>query len=304
MATSEDYPVSEQTKRLWRLELEMAEVLFDICKRHDLRVWADAGTLLGAVRHRGFIPWDDDMDFAMFREDYEKLLQIAREEALPKPYKFGVKPAVLRLYYEGTTMFTKESKLPDSNKNVGNGGNVWIDVFCIDYCPKIDKDFSEAWLRIRRKYRFYNNYITMSFATSKGIVGKTWHLFCLLSSKNKINKYVDSFINKYCYKTSDTKVSKLLLYLSMPKFKTVDKLHIFDKHWWDETVFLPFENTMLPCPIGYDEILKELYGDYLTPVKAPTAHGNIIMDLNRPYEEVVEEMLAAIPWYKRFWYKY
>ena len=79
--------VTTETKKLWAVEMDIAQKLLDVCKKHNLPIWAEAGTLLGAVRHKGFIPWDDDMDFCMMRKDYEKLMEIAPHEFL-YPYFF------------------------------------------------------------------------------------------------------------------------------------------------------------------------------------------------------------------------
>ena len=71
------FEITEQQKKVWAIELEMADRLLTVCRENNLKIFADAGTMLGAVRHKGFIPWDDDMDFAMFREDmisYVRLL--------------------------------------------------------------------------------------------------------------------------------------------------------------------------------------------------------------------------------------
>ena len=77
--------VSGMMKRNWAAQLEVLEEIKKVCRKHDIKYFADFGTLLGAVRHKGFIPWDDDMDISMLREDYQRFLAVAQKE-LPKEY--------------------------------------------------------------------------------------------------------------------------------------------------------------------------------------------------------------------------
>lgn len=80
--------VTSDRKRIWNKSLEIWSVFHEICREYDIRYFADYGTLLGAVRHKGFIPWDDDLDFVMFRPEYEKFLRCAAKE-LQEPFFFS-----------------------------------------------------------------------------------------------------------------------------------------------------------------------------------------------------------------------
>ena len=71
------YTVTAQMKRVWAIQMDMAKKLIEVCDRNGLKVWAASGTLLGCVRDRGFIPWDDDIEMVMLRDDYDKLVSIA-----------------------------------------------------------------------------------------------------------------------------------------------------------------------------------------------------------------------------------
>lgn len=290
-------------KRLQMMELEMAKVLLSVCDKYGLKIWADSGTLLGAVRHQGFIPWDDDMDFVMFRHDYDRLKEVVAKEVLPKPFYFEVRRTLIRIKYGGTTMFATNSKFPNE-KGGGNGGDIWVDIICLDKLPSIDAEYRNKWKKMLDLDRVGNNKNTMTFAKSKGVASKFWHLYCLLRNTKKNERIIDDFCKESESLDCDT-ISKPALYLRMSKFRNVDKIHVFNSHWWDETVYLPFDGVEMPCPKDYDAVLKSMYGNnYMTPIQQSSVHGDVIVDLDRPYQEVVKELLSKYAWWKRFWYKY
>ena len=75
-----DYFISAQMKKVWAIQIMMVQKLLEVCNRHNLKIWAEGGTLLGTIREHGYIPWDNDIDLKMFRNDYDKLLSIASQE--------------------------------------------------------------------------------------------------------------------------------------------------------------------------------------------------------------------------------
>ena len=77
---SSNYETPESLKKVWRVEMDLLQKLLDVCRQMGLTCWVDGGTMLGTVRHKGFIPWDDDADIAMTRKDFEVFRKVARTE--------------------------------------------------------------------------------------------------------------------------------------------------------------------------------------------------------------------------------
>ena len=140
-----DNPIVQETnaglKRLQDLELEMMLKIDEICKRHDLTYYLMGGTLIGAVRHQGFIPWDDDIDLGMPRPDYEKFLQVA-------PKELGEEFGILTPYDTEGYPFTfakvinKKMKILYKNNEKLKKWNIWVDIFPLDSMPKNTLSFN------------------------------------------------------------------------------------------------------------------------------------------------------------------
>lgn len=286
----EGHLVTTETKKLWAVEMDLAKKLLEVCKKYNLRIWADGGTLLGAVRHKGFIPWDDDMDFVMFRDDYNKLLEIGPID-FKEPYFFqsiytdNTWGGMAKLRRSDTAMIDSIYKqLKDRNSGI------FVDIIVLDGIPDNKLEFKKEynWISVKRRlltrYGVYKSDYTSLRAALRTMAVKLYFIF---HDYYKVQQKVVNMLSRN--KITNTIYCTLIdLYASsgIPLNKINRREHI----WYNETVELPFCDMMLPAPIGYHKLLTSIYGDYMTPVKGGALHSMLCVDCDRPYKEVLKEL--------------
>lgn len=307
----EDFEHEVYLPQIQSLERKMAKQLLQICDSYGLKIWACYGTLLGCVRHKGFIPWDDDMDFVMLRNDYDRLREIIRTipNLIPSdsPITFDIqREIVIKLRYEGTAMMAPHVRLSDKLNQ-----SCWIDVFCLDEMPQ--KGFSNfEYKKIRSLIKIKENALLMSYATSPGIKHKLLHFVCQIISivYGGENLYrdlrkslqIENYSGLGGAISEKTMIANIMLFAKSPKFDSYAKIKKYEKEWFEETVMLPFDDMELPCPRGYYEFLNTQYGNWQIPIKNASMHTGVYIDMHRSYRDVITERLQLIPKWKRFFY--
>ncbi len=269
------------------VQLTLLKELLRVCQSFNIPAWADAGTLLGAIRHKGFIPWDDDIDMMMMRPDYDRLVEIA-PRAFKPPFFFQTAYTEDVPYPRGHAQLRMDNTtaiLPaDITQDFHQG--IFIDIFPYDAVPD---DPSARDRLIQERNRMFAE--MTEYAYGHASVFSASHNQALRSVRKVIDSigfkgYYASFEELFrAFPISENKTIACLSFTSdLRKFQR-------DKEWYRETLIVPFEDMTIPIPAGYDQILTKLYGDYMTPVKAPTLHGGFaVLDTQKSYRQYLPSL--------------
>ena len=266
--------VENMMKKAWAAQLEVLNEVDKICRQYDIKYFADWGTLLGAIRHKGFVPWDDDMDITMKRQDYIRFCQIVQQQ------QGEIEIINVHTDSDWTDMLSRviNGRIINYNpehmkKYHGFPYIAGIDIFPLDYvAPTKEEDELQC------------NMIS--------IVGSFADVVRRADTSQEEKVQVKKEIENLCgVKFNDTEpLSAQLLKLTerlammyseeeshavalMGDHAGPRPLDVYPKEYYSESIYVPFEYTTIPVPIGYENILKRKYGeDYMIPYLGGTNH--------------------------------
>ena len=277
------YTVSKEMKQVWNIELDMLKKLSDVCKKNNINFFLDGGTLLGAIRHQGFIPWDDDIDVIMLREDYDKLLEIANDN-FKFPYFFQT--AYNDIGYIRGHAQLRNSKtagiLPYEAKNVKFNQGIFIDIFVLDSIDDEPKKFKKRFKEML-KYKKVLRRMVNKYSNNKIklLVKKILSVFYKLIYKDYLKVYKK--LNEVAKKVENSEYVDALMYKDDTK-----EIKYLKRSWFSERIMVNFENLIMTIPKDYDKILTAYYGkNYMIPQNISSEHGKVIFNTKKSYNEVL-----------------
>lgn len=252
-----------------QIQIGILQYIHDICEKHGLQYYMSGGTLLGAIRHKGFIPWDDDIDVMLFREDYDKLVQLVKEDS--HNYWMTIVDHNNDGYFYPFAKIVDDRTVAKMEDNVTDHG-IWVDLFPLDSIPDDDK----LRAKFLKKCQFLRS-IVVSMTTDfsplplfdkKTIVKRFLWLIAKIIGHKNVFYYTKKYISKY--NGIDSK------YVSCTYSPYVTHEYMLRTEV-APAVLLDFEDKKFYSTKAWDHYLKNLYGDYMKmpPVEKQKNHSII-----------------------------
>ena len=272
----------EQQKEQQQKLVDLLRRVCDFFKKNNLRWWMAYGSALGTIRHHGFIPWDDDLDIFMPYEDYVRLLNmkdefLGEDFALDIPFTDNNCCTYAKIYDTNSTVWQVESY----ESIIG----LWIDIFPLFQSNMSLEEYKNAVSRFKK---LSNEYIG-------GVRKPLWKDFVFLLKGGHVKTFMKWIKEMTYYKwklnntINETKTFLNSLNVSDGRFYIFpfsysNVINRYPIEYFLETIEMPFENIMVKMASGYDKILRQQYGDYMTfpPIEERiTHHSYYFIDLNR-----------------------
>ncbi len=254
--------MTDSVKRAQHVMLEILLEFDRLCKKHGLAYWLDHGTLLGAVRHRGFIPWDDDLDVSMPREDYEKFLAIAKEE-LPEGVFLqhkGSDPTVPIHYAKLRDRGSTYIDAWEADRNIHYHQGIFIDIFPVNY---IRQEKTPLYKRLVMLAKLFSNRYLRIDMLAKPLIA--W-----------LNRFHHP---KHPFVVSGGEMMHYVIHIDKKEILPLKQIK--------------FEGHLFPAPHNTERYLKQIFGDdYMTlPPKEKRKVHSIAIYPDRPcaYEKRLQD---------------
>ena len=269
----EGYYIPGMIKRSWANQLAVLDMIASICKKHDIKWFADCGTLLGAIRHHGYIPWDDDLDICMLHDDYDRFIKIAHEE-LPEEY------CIQNNYSnENDCMFITRIADRDSvdispeelEKHYGFPYISGVDVFPL---RKLFNDEAKEEDRLKKFKKvadllndLSNGKVNMDLDSFRKKIEAVsgYSVRKDLPLENAIYRIFDQIFNEASEEEAEA--------VALMSYWVLDKSHKYPVDLFNDVILIPFEYTEIMVPAAYEKILRIEYGNWEVPFRGGGTHG-------------------------------
>ena len=265
--------------------LETFKAFIEFCQQHGLTYYAAYGTALGAIRHQGYIPWDDDVDVYMPRKDYNKLLELRCELEKSDYEIIDIENKGYYLYF--AKWCQRNSTLIEKPGEPSLG--IYVDIFPLDY---YDDKYCKPLIRYNELYRYL--WLIYGHGARKHSVYSLFHI--VRSGKECFHINFTAFLDISVFKLLQLPVRYLIdkfqnRLMNAPKSNYFWLYSIISCEsfpmpikWFGEGKMMAFENIEVCMPNNYDAYLTRVYGDYMTPPpikKRPSHHARYFVDFHR-----------------------
>ncbi len=266
------------------IELEILVAFDSVCREHNLRYGLSGGTLLGAIRHEGFIPWDDDIDVVMPRPDYEKLIVLS-DKAFGNKLFFSTPKTDSSTVHAYGKLFDMETELIEFPKGKRLKSHVYIDIFPLDGLPADVKKNSKHRKKVRKRmltlyaYKIAKNKLNEKMNFFKRLM---WRCICIINAllpKQYLNNRINRLVNKYEFDSSEYNG---MIVGGYGDREVMEKdVYVFDRK-------VVFEGKEFSAPNKTELYLERIYGDYmkLPPEEDRHSHDNEAYVLDSTLNEI------------------
>lgn len=276
------YKISAAQKKVCAMQLELYLIFKDICKKYGLKHWVMYGSLLGAVRHNGFIPWDDDIDVAMPRKDFNIFLRVASKE-LVEPFSLQCPYTFPNCFITNVTMRNSNGTFtPKVFKKLDYNKGIPLDIFPFDYCdlnswPQEKEEIlyhimrCASWMKMQHPELLTEEQIEICNAYKTTNPLQDWEMIHEIAANP-------------AYESSDNMMMKVVL----DKYH-LEKTIVYKTEWFEKTISHRFETVEVEIPVGWHEILSMRYGDnymeYPPLEERGAINDKLIVDPFTPYRQ-------------------
>lgn len=268
----EGFYISSMMKRCWSVMIDVLDKVTDICRRNNIQCFVDYGTLLGAVRHKGFVPWDDDMDISVRRSDLARFTEVMRAQ-LPSDWYVlecdSQDENYFNPWYRIVTSRVVQFEEKQLERYNGFRFPAGLDVFILDYMPgneeEIDvlKNLNDIIYQICFDENPTDEQFESWICAIEDLLNIHIERGTRKQQKSAVMKLLQTLMSMYTEEDSDLYTKCCATYYGKRRYPV---------SWFDEVVYLPFENIQVPAPKEYIKVVTEIYRDYTVRKRGGGAH--------------------------------